>query len=192
LSPQLTGKFTQLITILMEINNNKVVELIYTLIVDGKEADKTTEEKPLDFIFGTGTLLPKFEENILSKNPGDPFEFILSAEEGYGMPNTEMVVELPKSVFEVDGQLREDLLFVGNIIPMMNNMGGVMHGKVAEVKDEFIIMDFNHPMSGKELHFSGKILNVREATEEELTNGLHGEKKAQECSGSCSSCGGCH
>lgn len=176
----------------MEINNNKVVELIYTLIVDGKEADKTTEEKPLDFIFGTGTLLPKFEENILNKKPGDTFEFVLSAEQGYGKPSTEMVVELPKNIFEVDGKLRDDLLFVGNIIPMMNNMGSVMQGKVVEVKDEFIIMDFNHPMAGKELNFSGKILTVREATEKELTEGLHSEKVAHDCSGSCSSCGGCH
>lgn len=182
----------------MEINNNKVVELIYTLIVDGKEADKTTEEKPLDFIFGTGSLLPKFEENILNKKAGDLFEFVLSAEDGYGMPQTELIVELPKDVFKVNGEIREDLLFVGNIIPMMNNMGGVMHGKVAELKDEFVVMDFNHPMAGKTLNFEGKIISVREATEKELSEGLHGEKIQHSCSGSCSdeccsSCGGgCH
>lgn len=182
----------------MKIEQNKVVAITYTLIVDGKEADKATEERPLDFIFGTGMLLPKFEENLLDKQVGDSFEFTLTPEEGYGLPMPEMIVELPKNIFEVDGKVQENLLFVGNIIPMMNNMGGIMQGKVAEVREDVVVMDFNHPMAGKTLNFSGNVLTVREATEQELTDGLHGEKKAHSCSGSCSddccsSCGGgCH
>ncbi len=178
----------------MEINQNKVVAITYTLIVDGKEADKATEERPLDFIFGTGMLLPKFEENLAGKKVGDSFEFTLTPEEGYGMPMPEMIVELPKSIFAIEGKIQEDILFVGNIIPMMNNMGGVMQGKVSEVKPEAVIMDFNHPMAGKTLNFTGKVITVREATPEEMTDGLHGEKKAQGgCSGSCSDdcCSGC-
>lgn len=178
----------------MEINQNKVVAITYTLIVDGKEADKATEERPLDFIFGTGMLLPKFEENLEGKIVDDTFEFTLTPEEGYGMPMPEMIVELPKNIFEVDGKVQENLLFVGNIIPMMNNMGGIMQGKVAEVREDVVIMDFNHPMAGKTLNFSGKVITVREATEQELTDGLHGEKKAHGgCSGSCSDecCSGC-
>lgn len=182
----------------MEINKNKVVELIYTLEVDGKVADQTTEERPLDFIFGTGSLLPKFEENILNLKAGDPFKFHLSAEEGYGQVNPEAVVELPKNIFEMDGKIREDLLVVGNTIPMMNSMGGVMPGKVVEVKEEVVVMDFNHAMAGQELDFSGKIISVREATEQEILEGLHGERKQHSCDGGCSddccsSCGGgCH
>jgi FKBP-type peptidyl-prolyl cis-trans isomerase SlyD len=82
---------------------------------------------------------------------------------------------------------------------MMNNMGGIMQGKVAEVREDIVVMDFNHPMAGKTLNFSGKVIEVREATEQELTDGLFGEKKAHSgCGGSCSddccsSCGGgCH
>ena len=178
----------------MEINQNKVVAITYTLIVDGKEADKATEERPLDFIFGTGMLLPKFEENLEGKKVDDTFEFTLTPEEGYGMPMPEMIVELPKNIFEVDGKVQENILFVGNIIPMMNNMGGIMQGKVTEVREDVVIMDFNHPMAGKTLNFSGKVITVREATEQELTDGLHGEKKAHGgCSGSCSDecCSGC-
>lgn len=176
----------------MEINKNKVVELIYTLIVDGQIADQTTEKAPLDFIFGTGSLLPKFEENILNKKVGDNFEFRLSAADGYGEFNPEAVVELPKNIFEIDGKLREDLLVVGKTIPMQNSMGGIMPGKVVELKPEFVVMDFNHQLAGKELNFSGKILTVREATDKELEEGLHGELKAHNCGGSCSSCSGCH
>lgn len=174
----------------MKVSKDKVISLIYTLNVDGAVADQTTEANPLEFIFGAGYLLPKFEENILDKSAGDNFDFHLSAKEGYGEVNPEYVTELPKSIFEVDGVIREDLFVVGNIIPMMNSMGGVMPGKVQEVKDEVIIMDFNHQMAGKDLHFTGKILSIREATEGELQNGLHGER-SHDCSpDSCSSCGG--
>ncbi len=179
----------------MRIEKNKVVELIYTLTVDGTVADSTTEERPLDFIFGTGMLLPKFEEYILNKEAGDDFKFTLSAAEGYGEPNPEMIIELPKNIFEVDGKIQEGLLTVGNVIPMMNQYGGVIPGKVLEVGEENIKMDFNHQMAGKVLNFEGKILTVREATETELKEGLHGEfKQAQggecSCGSDCSSCGG--
>ena len=62
----------------MKISEKKVVALTYTLTVDGQVADQTTEDRPLDFIFGMGYLLPKFEENIAGKEPGDSFEFTLT------------------------------------------------------------------------------------------------------------------
>lgn len=172
----------------MKIAKNSVVELIYTLTVDGQVADQTTKERPLDFIFGIGSLLPKFEEYILDKEPGDSFEFVLSPAEGYGEHNPASILELPKNIFEVDGQIQEGLLTVGNLIPMMNNQGGIIPGKVLEVKEDVVVMDFNHQMAGKELHFVGEILTVREATQEELTDGLNGEFKQQ---GGCSGCSGC-
>lgn len=176
----------------MKIATNKVVALIYELVVDGQIADKTTEERPLEFIFGTGTLLPKFEEYILDSEPGDDFKFTLSPAEGYGEYDPQALVELPKTVFEVEGKVREDLLVPGNMIQMMNSMGGIIPGMVKEVKADTVMMDFNSPMAGKTLNFTGKILTVRDATDKEIEEGLHGEKKHQ-CSGSCSSCGGgCH
>ena len=154
----------------MKISDKKVVALTYTLTVDGQVADQTTEDRPLDFIFGMGYLLPKFEENIAGKEPGDSFEFTLTPSEGYGEHNPELVVELPKHIFEVDGKIQEGLLTVGNMIPMMNQQGGVMHGKVHEVKDDSVMMNFNHPMAGKTLNFTGKILTVRDATEQDATD----------------------
>jgi len=174
----------------MKIKSNAVVALIYELTVDGQIADKTTEERPLEFIFGTGMLLPKFEEYLLDKEPGDDFKFTLSPAEGYGEYDAQAVVELPKTVFEVEGKLREDLLVVGNMIQMMNGNGGIIPGMVKEIKADTVMMDFNSPMAGKTLNFTGKILTVRDATDQELEEGLHGEKKHQ-CSGSCGSCGGC-
>ena len=95
----------------------------------------------------------------------------------------------PKHIFEIDGKIQEQLRVVGQVIPMMNQAGGVIPGKVIEVQSESVKMDFNHALAGKELHFSGKVTGVRDATEKELTDGLHGERAAQ-CNHDCSSCGG--
>jgi len=170
----------------MEINKNKVVAITYTLEVNGKIADQATEAKPLEFIFGQGMLIPKFEENLDGKKEGEDFKFHHRAEEGYGQPNPQAIIEIPKNVFEVDGQLREDLLVVGNSIPMSNAEGQVIPGVVLEVLAESVKMDFNHPMAGKDLDFSGKVLSVREATEAEIQGGLN-----QQAAGGCDGCQGC-
>lgn len=174
----------------MNIEKNKVVSLIYELMVDGSLADKTVKERPLEFIFGCGMLLPKFEEYIAGLEPGSKFQFTLSPEEGYGVSNPENIIELPIAAFEVDGKLRDDLLKVGTIVPLSNGQGAVFQAKVLEVGELFVKMDLNHPMADKTLNFTGEILAVREATEEELRDGLHGEfaaaHKCQGCHGDCS------
>ena len=170
----------------MKITQNAVVEFSYDLEVDGQIVDKTTKEKPLDYIHGTGGLLPKLEAHIEGMEPGDKFEITLSPADGYGDVNPDMIIDLPRSAFEVNGEVREDLLVSGNTIPMLNSMGGVIPGVVLEVSEDSVKMDLNHQMAGKTLHFTGEILTVREATEKELTEGLHGEFVH-----SCG-CGGCH
>ena len=170
----------------MKIEQNKVVEFCYELEVDGKIVDQTTKERPLDYIHGTGSLLPKLEAHIEGMEPGATFDVTLSPAEGYGEVEPERIIDLPKSAFEVNGEVREDLLVPGNTIPMMNSMGGVIPGVVVEVTADTVKMDLNHQMAGQTLHFKGEILTVREATEKELTEGLHGEYVH-----SCG-CGGCH
>ena len=174
----------------MTIQDEKVVALTYTLMVDGEKRDQATKENPLEFIFGLGYLLPRFEENIAGKTVGDTFEFVLSPEEGYGVYDEQAVVDLPKHIFEIDGKIQEQLLVVGQVIPMMNQAGGVIPGKVLAVSDDTVKMDFNHELAGKELHFFGTVEAIRDATDKELTEGLHGERAAKNCSGNCSSCGG--
>lgn len=170
----------------MKIAQNTVVEFSYELEVDGKIVDHTTAEKPLDYIHGTNSLLPKLEAHIEGMEPGDKFEITLSPADGYGESDPNRIIDLPKSAFEVEGQVREDLLVPGNVIPMLNGMGGVVPGVVLEVSADSVKMDLNHQMAGKTLHFTGEIISVREATEKELTEGLHGEFVH-----SCG-CGGCH
>ena len=170
----------------MKITQNAVVEFSYELEVDGQVVDHTTKERPLDYIHGTGSLLPKLEAHIEGMEPGDKFDVTLTPADGYGEVDPSRIIDLPKAAFEVNGEIREDLLVPGNTIPMMNSMGGVIPGVVLEVSEDSVKMDLNHQMAGKTLHFTGEVLTVREATEKELTEGLHGEF-VHTCG-----CGGCH
>lgn len=170
----------------MNIGKNKVVELCYELTVDGEIVDKTTKEKPLDYIHGTGSLLEKFEKNVEGLEPGGKFSFTLTPAEGYGEVDPDRIIDLPKEAFAVNGQIREDLLVPGTTIPMVNGRGGIVPGKVIEVSENSVKMDLNSPMAGKTLNFTGEIVSVREATEKELKEGLHGEYVHQ-----CN-CGGGH
>ena len=171
----------------MKIEQNKVVEFCYELEVDGQIVDQTSKERPLEYIHGTGSLLPKLEAHIEGMEPGTAFDVTLSPADGYGEVDPDRIIDLPKAAFEVNGEVREDLLVPGNTIPMMNSMGGVIPGVVVEVTADTVKMDLNHQMAGKTLHFKGEILTVREATEKELAEGLHGEFVQ-----SCGCGGGCH
>ena len=175
----------------MKIGQNKVVEFVYELEVDGQVVDKTVVERPLDYIHGTGSLLPKLEEHIEGMQAGDKFDVTLSPADGYGEVDPDRIIDLPKGAFEVNGEIREDLLVPGNTIPMMNSMGGVIPGVVLEVTADSVKMDLNHRMAGKTLHFTGEVVSVREATEKELTEGLHGEYVHSCGCGGCGGHGGC-
>ncbi|MFO7862512.1 MAG: peptidylprolyl isomerase [Salinivirgaceae bacterium] len=177
----------------MMIEQNKVVELTYELKnedASGEVIEKVTDERPLTFIFGAGLMIPKFEANIEGMNPGDDFEFQLKSAEAYGTKSDDMVMDLPIDIFKVDGEVNTDIVKVGAIVPMMDKAGNRLNGTVLDMGDEAVKMDFNHPMAGKDLHFKGNVLNVREATEEELAavqpQDDHGHEHDE-----CSNCGSC-
>ena len=177
----------------MKIENNKMVSLIYELREsdpEGKIIEALDENKPLTFIFGTGRLLPAFESNISSLGKGDPFRFSLNSETAYGEKREEMIVNVPIAVFETDGKLNEDICQVGNEVPMMDTQGNPLSGIINEITDTYVKMDFNHPMAGFDLFFSGKIIDVWEATDEEVAGMNHscsscGSSSVEGCSGSC-------
>ena len=179
----------------MKIEKNKMVSLIYELResdAEGRIIEVLDEMKPLSFVFGTGRLLPVFESNISTLIKGDSFSFSLDPEMAYGEKREEMVVNVPVSVFETDGKLNEDVCFVGNEVPMMDTDGHPLNGVINEITDTYVKMDFNHPMAGVGLFFTGKIVDVRDATDQELTgttaNSCSGCNSGghSDCSGACS------
>ena len=159
----------------MRIEKNKVVFITYDLEVEGVVVDSATEEHPLDYIQGMHMLIPKFESELEGLEEGASFAFTIQPEEGYGLYDEKQKIDLPKSAFTIQGEVREDLMQVGRILPMVGRDGSVVNATVTAVNEDGVTMDFNHPMAGKVLNFKGKVLSVREATEKELTEGLHGE-----------------
>lgn len=155
----------------MIITKNKVASLSYSLTIDdfeGKMIETVGKEQAVEFLFGAGKLLPAFELALEGKKSGDDFRFHISTQEAYGKINPEAVVEIPKDIFVRNGELNEEILSVGNEIPMMDNQGRRMNGIVKEVKETTVVMDFNHPMAGNDLYFQGIVGQVRDASDEEL------------------------
>jgi FKBP-type peptidyl-prolyl cis-trans isomerase SlyD len=158
----------------MKVEKNMVVSVSYELRVNGKDgeiADLAYEESPLNFIYGLGLMLPKFEVNLQNLVIGDTFDFMLTHEEGYGKRNEEFMSDIPKNAFEQNGKIEAGLLEIGNFIPMQDEKGNHFEGKVVSVNDDVVKLDFNHPLAGEDLYFSGKILNIREATQQEIDHG---------------------
>ncbi len=174
----------------MKVENKKMVSVAYTLTVEGEIADKSQPDAPLQFICGTGMLLPKFEEQIMGKEVGDKVSFTLAPADGYGEVAAEAIVALPKSIFMVDGQLAEDVLFEGNVVPMADAQGNRMMGRITEIAEETVTMDFNHPMAGATLNFEVEVVGVRDVTPEDMMGAQGGGcgcgSEGCNCSGDCS------
>lgn len=162
---------------MLEISKHSMVTLTYDLRIDdeqGEVIEQTTDDKPLQFLYGAGTMLPKFESHLAGLKQGEPFEIRLSKTDAYGDVNEDAIVELPKNVFLVDGNFDDELIAVGNSVPMMSSNGQRLNGLVLDINDETVKMDFNHPLAGEDLFFAGKVLEVREASDEELAQILSG------------------
>ncbi|MEZ5053173.1 MAG: FKBP-type peptidyl-prolyl cis-trans isomerase [Chitinophagales bacterium] len=162
------------------INKDMVVSVHYELKVDKEgelvTADKSNPEQPLVYLHGAGMLLPDFESNLAGKTVGDTVSFKISAENGYGVRNEQEIVSIGIESFkDKDGNIDTNMVRVGNILPMMDDQGRQFQGIVCDVTADSVIMDFNHPMAGKELNFTVTVADVRAATPDEISHGhVHG------------------
>ena len=163
----------------MTVGDKKVVSMTYTLKENdsrGEVIQQVTEDRPFVYLFGIGGLLPAFKANLNGLKKGDSFGFVLNKEDAYGIPSSENVLELDKKVFEIDGKIDKEIVKIGSVVPMEDDEGNPLSGKIVEVGDKHVTVDFNHPLAGMDLFFEGKILDVRDATEEELSHGhVHGD-----------------
>jgi len=160
----------------MTVAQDKFVSLIYELRendINGNIIEVVEQDKALSFVFGKGQMLPKFEENISGLSANDSFDFGIDFENAYGPKYEEAKAELPVDLFKTDGIIDEKAVFVDNVLPMQDKDGNVFYGKIMEIGEEKIKMDFNHPLAGVNLHFTGKLIEVRDATPEELNPPKH-------------------
>ncbi len=164
----------------MNISKDKVVSVNYHLSVSKNDqpeqlVEETSAEHPFVFLFGHEAALPEFEEKLKGKQKGDEFDFNISSEKGYGQPEADNVIKIDRAAFEIEGKFDSERVKEGAEVPMRDNEGHTLVGKVKTISDTHVEMDFNHPLAGFDLHFKGEVLEVRDATSEELAHGhVHG------------------
>jgi FKBP-type peptidyl-prolyl cis-trans isomerase SlyD len=146
-----------------EVQPGVQVEVAYTLRAEGPEGEELescNEETPFVFIMGQEEALEAFEVALIGKRIGEPFEIHIACNDAYGDETDDAVVALPKSTFMVDGKLDEEVMRVGEVVPMSDDEGQEIVGVVVDVEAEFVHVDFNHPLAGLDLHFEGVVVGI--------------------------------
>ena len=151
----------------MKIQNNSAVSFHYTLTDnDGIRIDSSEGQEPLGYLHGAGNIIPGLEKALEGKTIGDSLTVAVTAAEGYGEVQKELIQEVPKEAFQ-----GIDTIEVGMQFEAQTGQGGTVPVTVIDVTDNLVTVDGNHPLAGKNLNFDVSIEDVREATEEEIAQG---------------------
>ena len=164
----------------MAIEDNKVVGIEYTVkdASTGEVVDSNVGHKPLEFITGKNQIIPGLEKEIKKMSLGEQADVLVKAEEAYGPKNEEAIQTLPREQFEgID--LQKGMTLYGQ-----GENGETVQVTVVDFNDKEVTIDFNHPLAGKDLMFTVKIVSERDATPEEVMTGQ--VQQDEHCgSGSC-------
>lgn len=165
----------------MIIGKNKVVAIEYTLKNASDEIiDTSVGAEPLEYLHGYGMLISGLEKELEGKTEGDELSVVIEPAEAYGERREDLIFDVDRSNFEEGSKIEEGMQFEAA------TPGGRQIVTVVKVSDDKVTIDANHPLAGEKLFFDVKVVNVREATEQELA-------PASGCGCGCgSSCGdGC-
>ena len=150
----------------MQISKHKVAAIHYTLTDDsGNVLDSSVGSEPLYYLHGEGNLIPGMEEGLEGHAAGDKVTIDVTPEKGYGRRNPTLIEEVPKQAF---GNQR---IAVG--MQFETNEGELI--TITNVSTDTVTVDANHPLADQNLHFDVQVLDVRDATPDELDHGhVHG------------------
>ena len=148
----------------MNITQDKVVELEYKLTVDGEVIDQSEPGEPLVYLQGHNNIIPGLERALDGKQTGDSMQVIVQPEDGYGVRDEDAIEDLERSDFEDD-------IEVGATYYAQAEDGSVLPFTVLAIEGDTVQVDFNPPLAGQVLNFDVTVLNVRDATAEELEHG---------------------
>lgn len=138
------------------ITEGSKISLHFSLsIIDGDEVDSTFGGKPATFVFGDGSLLPGVEAKLLGLTAGAKETFTLAPEDGFGQRNPANIQRFPRSQFGADMVLEEGL-----VISFADAARAELPGVVSEIGEDYVMVDFNHPLAGRNLAFRVEILSV--------------------------------
>ena len=125
-------------------------------LADGTVADSTTDDEPLRFVMGDGTLIEGLELVLYGLKKGDRQCLSIEPRDAFGFPDEDNIHTMPRSEFPDDMQLE-----VGMIIGFSTPSGEEVPGAIQDIKDDEIVVDFNHPLAGHEVIFDVEILEVK-------------------------------
>lgn len=154
----------------MQISKNLVATIEYELTDDGGEVIDTSKGgPPLAYLHGAGNLIPGLEAELEGKGSGDSFKVRIDPENAYGPRHDELVQGVPRSQFPEEADIQPGMQFQAQVPE------GVQIVTVVGIEGENVMLDGNHPLAGVHLNFEVTIVEVREATAEELEHGhVHG------------------
>jgi FKBP-type peptidyl-prolyl cis-trans isomerase SlyD len=158
------------------IEDGKVVTLNYTLRVDGVVVDTSDDGKPIQFIQGQQHIIPGLEDELYGLEIGAQKEVVVPPEKGYGQLDPENYADIPREQFPDDIPLEPGLE-----LEVREDSGKILTARIEGVTSDAIRLDFNHPLAGKELHFSVMVVDLRSATDEEMSHGhVHEDEHSHE------------
>ena len=154
----------------MDISADRVVTIHYTLKDDsGKVLDSSSGGEPLVYIQGHGNLVSGLEKALEGRQGGDSMKVSVPPAEGYGVRDEALIQRVPRRGLQSAGEVRKGMQFQGR------TDGGMRMFTVTAVTGDMVTLDGNHPLAGKTLHFDVQVVDVREATAEEMEHGhVHG------------------
>jgi FKBP-type peptidyl-prolyl cis-trans isomerase SlyD len=154
----------------MQIANNVVASIEYTLTDDqGTVIDSSVGGEPLAYLHGAGNIIPGLEDALEGKKVGDSFKVSIPPSEGYGEKDEGLLQVVPRSMFQGVDQVEVGMQFHAQ------TDYGMQVITVTKVEGDNVTVDGNHPLAGQTLNFDVKVLEVRDATSEELEHGhVHG------------------
>ena len=154
----------------MKVAEKKVVHMHYTLKDEnGATLDSSSGREPLAYIQGVGNIISGLEKEMEGKKVGDKIHAVIAPEQAYGVRQDNLVQSVPKAGFQGDEEL------VAGMQVQVGTSDGDAIATVTKVEGEEVTLDMNHPLAGVTLHFDVEVMEIREATEEELSHGhVHG------------------
>ena len=171
-------------------NINRFMSISYSLYIDEEGEKRLVEEtksgQPFQFISGIGIALDAFEQQMTPLEVGAEFDFALTKDQAYGDYRDDMRLELEREVFSINGHFDHEHVYQEAIIPLQNEEGNRFYGRVVEVGEDKVKIDLNHPLAGETLYFKGKVLENREATEDEISHLM--KHLTGGCGGHCGDC----
>lgn len=158
------------------IAENVVVTLEYELTVDGEVVDSSEEGDPIVFLQGSNQLVPGLENALPGLKAGESKEITVTPEEGYGEYDPDSIVEVARSEFPDDFPLEPGVEITVHTDESDDEFEDMMEATIVKVDKFVVTLNFNHPLAGKTLNFKVKVLELREATPEEIEHGhVHGD-----------------